>query len=119
MINAGVTAAILAAQQDEESIQAKLRKAKALGASNATHLELNQKQQRFLDQALANGTVVKTVDGRLYLNERAVSERKEGQGYMALLILLVIGSVIASVAVLAARGGGGPMRRAPGGWARA
>ena len=46
------------------------------------------------------------MDGRLYLNERALSERKEGQGYMALLILLVIGSVIASVAVLALRSGG-------------
>ena len=50
--------------------------------------------------------MVKTVDGRLYLNERALSEHKESQGNMALLILLVIASVIASVAVLALCSGG-------------
>ena len=109
MINPAVTAALLAASQDEESeefIQKKLREANAEGSSSAVQLELNEKQEKYLDQALEKGTVVKTVDGRLYLNERALSERKEGQGYMALLILLVIGSVIASVAVLALRNGG-------------
>lgn len=109
MINPAVTAALLAASQDEESeefIQKKLREANAEGSSSAIRLELNEKQAKFLHAALETGTVVKTVDGRLYLNERALSERKEGQGYMALLILLVIGSVIASVAVLALRGGG-------------
>ena len=109
MINPAVTAALLAASQDEESeefIQKKLREANAEGSSSAIRLELNEKQEKYLDQALEKGTVVKTVDGRLYLNERALSERKEGQGYMALLILLVIGSVIASVAILALRNGG-------------
>jgi len=109
MINPAVTAALLAASQDEESeefVQRKLREANADGSSSAIRLELNEKQEKYLDEALEKGTVVKTVDGRFYLNERALSERKEGQGYMALLILLVIGSVIASVAVLALRGGG-------------
>lgn len=109
MINPAVTAALLAASQEEESeefIQKKLGEANAEGSSSAIRLELNKKQAKYLDEALETGTVVKTVDGRLYLNERALSERKEGQGYMALLILLVIGSVIASVAVLALRGGG-------------
>ncbi|HTK57725.1 MAG TPA: hypothetical protein VL336_01955 [Sphingomicrobium sp.] len=109
MINPAVTAALLAASQDEESeefIQKKLREANAEGSSSAIRLELNEKQERFLDKALEQGTVVKTIDGRLYLNERALSERKEGQGYMALLILLVIGSMIASVAILALRSGG-------------
>jgi len=109
MINPAVTAALLAASQDEESeefIQKKLREANAEGSSSAVQLELNEKQEKYLDQALEKGTVVKTVDGRLYLNERALSERKEGQGYMALLILLVTGSVIASVAILALRNGG-------------
>jgi hypothetical protein len=108
MINPAVTAALLAASQDEESeefIQKKLRKANAEGSSSAIRLELNEKQEKYLDAALEKGTVVKTVDGRLYLDERALSERKEGQGYMALLILLVIGSVIASVAILALRNG--------------
>jgi len=109
MINPAVTAALLAASQDEESeefIQKKLREANAEGSSSAIRLELNEKQERFLDKALEQGTVVKTIDGRLYLNERALSERKEGQGYMALLVLLVIGSMIASVAILALRSGG-------------
>jgi len=109
MINAGVTAAILAASQDpdsEEFIQTHLRQAKAQGATAAIPLELSDKQQKLLDKALAGGTVVKTVDGRFYLNERAVSDQREGNGFMALLILLVIGSVIASVAILAERAGG-------------
>ena len=55
-----------------------------------------------LDQALASGTVKRTADGRSYLDEMAVADRKEGQGFMALLIMLVIASVIASAAVLAA-----------------
>jgi len=109
MYNAGVTAAIVAASQDkdsEEFIQTQLRQAKALGANAAIPLELNDKQKKLLDKALAGGTIVKTVDGRFYLNERAVSDRREGNGFMALLILLVIGSVIASAAVLAERVGG-------------
>ena len=109
MINPAVTAALFDASQDEESeefIQKKLREANAEGSSSAIRLELNEKQERFLDKALEQGTVVKTIDGRLYLNERALSERKEGQGYMALLVLLVIGSMIAPVAILALRSGG-------------
>ena len=109
MINPAVTAVLLAASQDEESeefIQKKLREATAEGSLSAIRLELNEKQGKYLDEAIKTGTVVKTVDGRLYLNERALTERKEGQGYMALLILLVIGSVIASVAVLASWSGG-------------
>lgn len=110
MVNPAITAALLAAatkdEDSEEYIPAKLREAKALGASSAIELELSEKQQKLLDQALANGTVVKTVDGRFYLNERAVSDRNEGQGYMVLLILLIAGSIIASGAVLALRAGG-------------
>jgi hypothetical protein len=109
MINPAVTAALLAASRDEQSeefIHKKLHEANAEGSSSAVQLELNDKQEKYLEKALEKGTVVKTVDGRLYLNERALSERKEGQGYMALLILLVIGSVIASVAILTLRSGG-------------
>jgi len=100
---------LLAASHDkdsEEFVQKKLREANALGTSGAVCLDLNDKQLKLLDQALANGTVVKTIDGRLYLNERAVSERKEGQGFMALLIMLVVGSVLASIVVLVSKAGG-------------
>jgi hypothetical protein len=108
-MNPAITAALIAASQDEESeeyIATKLREAKALGSSVAIRLDLNEKQQELLERQLANGTVVRTIDGRLYLSERAVSDRQEGQGYMVLLILLVIGSVVASAAVLAIRTGG-------------
>ena len=80
-----------------------MKAAEALGASSAIPLALDEKQQKLLDQAIGQGTVIRTVDGRFYLNERAVNERKEGQKYMALLILLIAGSVIASVAILASR----------------
>jgi hypothetical protein len=109
MINPAVTTALLAAGQDKHSkefIASKLRKAKALGSTTAIALDLDEKQRKLLDQAMADGTVVKTLDGRFYLNERAVSERNEGQGFMALLIILVIGSVFASVAILVSRAGG-------------
>jgi hypothetical protein len=46
--------------------------------------------------------VVKTVDGRFYLNERAVADRKDSQGYMALLMILIAGSIIASGVALVA-----------------
>ena len=47
-----------------------------------------------------------TLNGRFYLNERAVSERNEGHGFMALLILVVVGSIIASLVVLVSGTGG-------------
>lgn len=108
-MNPAISAALIAASQDEESeefIATKLREAKALGSSGAIQLDLNEKQQKLLEKQLANGTVVRTADGRLYLSERAVSDRQEGQGYLVLLILLVAASVIASGAVLAIRAGG-------------
>ncbi len=46
------------------------------------------------------GTVKTTDDGRYYLNERAIADRKEGQGFMVVLILLVIASIMASGIVL-------------------
>jgi hypothetical protein len=57
------------------------------------------------DQALASGTVKRTDDGRINLKERAIADRTEGQGLMALLILLAVASVVASIAVLAAQAG--------------
>ncbi len=101
--------ALMAALQNKESedfLQKRLKAAEALGASSAIPLALDEKQQKLLDQAIGQGTVIRTVDGRFYLNERAVNERKEGQKYMALLILLIAGSVIASVAILASRANG-------------
>ena len=109
MFNPAINAALLAAahdQESEESIRTKLREAKALNSFSAIPLDLNEKQQELLRQALGAGTIVKIADGRFYLNERKIAERKEGHGFMLVLMILVIGSVIASVAVLATRAGG-------------
>ena len=109
MVNPAITAALIAASHQEEmeqKVEGRLKEARALSPGSAVALELKDKEQALLDQALASGTVKRTADGRLYLNERAIADRTEGQGFMALLILLAVASVIASVAVLAARAGG-------------
>jgi hypothetical protein len=99
MVNPAITAAIIAAshQQDiEAKIESKLRKAKAVSRSSAIALDLDEKQQPLLDQALASGTVQQTGDGKLYLNEQAMADRAEGQGFKAFLIVLIALSIIAS-----------------------
>ncbi|HXG82297.1 MAG TPA: hypothetical protein VNJ05_10915 [Sphingomicrobium sp.] len=108
MVNPAITASLLAAANKEEiqeKIEARLKKANATSRASAIALELKDKERKLLDQALAAGTVQRTDDGRLYLNELAIANRNEGQGFTALLILLIIASVIASVAVLASRAG--------------
>jgi hypothetical protein len=108
MSNPAITAALIAAsrqQEVEEAVEGKLRKANAVGPSSAITLDLDPKHQPLLDQALAAGTVKQVGDGRFYLNEQAIADRKEGQGFMALIILLIIASLIASIAALAGKFG--------------
>ena len=107
MVNPAITAALIAAsrQEDVQKLEGRLKKARALSVASAVALELKDKEQKLLDQALATGSVKRTDDGRLYLNERVIADRKEGQGFLALLITLAVASVIASVAVLAAQAG--------------
>ena len=107
MVNPAITAALIAASQQEEvqKIEGRLKKARAVSESSAVSLDLKDKEQKLLDQALAAGSVKRTDDGRLYLNERVIADRNEGQGFMVLLILLAVASVIASVAVLVAQAG--------------
>ncbi len=108
-MNPAITAALIAAsnqQEVEEKIEGRLKKAGAVSPSSAIALDLRGKEQKLLDQALASGTVKRTSDGRLYLNEQAVADRMEGLGFMALLILVVAASIIASVAVLVGKPGG-------------
>ena len=99
MSNPAITAALIAAsrqQEVEEAIESRLKKAEATTASKAIPLKLVGKEKELLDQALAEGTVKTAGDGRYYLNERAIADRKEGQGFMVLLILLVVASIMAS-----------------------
>ena len=105
MVNPAITAALIAASHQEEmeqKVEGRLKKARALSPGSAIALELRDKEQKLLDQALASGTVRQTADGRLYLNERAIADRTEGQGFMALLIVVAVCSIIASVVALAA-----------------
>ena len=105
-MNPAITAALIAASNQEgveQKIEARLKKAGATSIASAIALDLKDKERDLLDQALAGGTVKQTADGRFYLNEQVIADRKEGQGFMALLILLVLASVIASVAVLAGK----------------
>ena len=104
MVNPAITAALIAASRQEEveqKIEGRLKKARALSVGSAVALDLKDKDQALLDQALAGGSVKRTGDGRLYLNERVIADRKEGQGFMVLLFTLPVASVIASVAALA------------------
>ena len=109
MVNPAINVALLAAAANQEEIREKiegrLKRGGAISAAKAIVLDLKDKEQKLLDQALASGSVKRTDDGRLYLNERVIADRNEGHGFMALLILLAIASVIASVAVLAAQAG--------------
>lgn len=109
MINPSITSALLAVSRQEDvakKIEGKLKKAGANSPASAISLGLKDKDQALLDQALAAGTVKETTDGRHYLDELAIADRNEGKGFMTLLILLVTGSLIASVIVLMERAGG-------------
>ena len=104
-MNPAITAALIAAAQKEETeevIIGKLRRGKAVSPSSAIALDLPDDKRKALDQAVAVGTVVKSTDGRFYLNERAVADRTYSQGFMALLMILIAGSVIASGVALIA-----------------
>ena len=103
MSNPAITAALIAAsrqQEVKEAIEGRLTKEKATGPSSAVRLELDGKEKELLDQAIADGTVKTTGDGRFYLNELAIADRKEGQGFMVVLILLITASILASGIVL-------------------
>ena len=104
MVNPAITVALMAAANQEEiqeKIEGRLKKARAVSEASAVALELKDKERQLLDEALTGGTVKRTSDGRFYLNERVIADRNEGQGFMALLLLLAVASVIASVVVLA------------------
>jgi hypothetical protein len=107
-MNPAIHAAIVAASQQEaieEKVEIRLKAANALGPSTAiAFAPADEQEQKLLEAALATGNVVRTNDGKFYLNERAAADRKEGQGFMALLIGLVVASLIASGAALAIAG---------------
>ena len=96
-MNPAITAALIAAAHEEEiekEVVGKLREARATGPSSA--IPLAGAKREHLDEAMADGSVKETSDGRFYLDERAIADRKEGQGFLALLIIAVIFLIVAS-----------------------
>ena len=100
-MNAAVHVALMAAHQAKKDIATRLTEAKATDASRAImHQPSDEAEQAQLDEALGLGIVVRRADGRIFLNQRAVSECNEGMAYGLLLTLLALGSVAASIAAL-------------------
>ena len=98
-MNPAITAALIAASRQEEvkeKVEARLKKAGANGPTRAISLDLGDKEQALADQAVASGSVKQTSDGRYYLDEVAIANRNESQGYLVLVILFIALSVIAS-----------------------
>ena len=100
-MSAAVHLAIMAAHKAEKDLATRLTEATAINSASASmHSPSNAAEQAQLDEALGLGIVIRRADGRIYLNQRAVSERNEGMAYGLLLTLLALGSVAASIAAL-------------------
>jgi len=99
-MNPAITVALLIAAQEEETgkhIIARLRQGKATGPSTAIALnDLDSDKQDLLREAVVEGSVATTADGRFYLNERMIVDREDGQAFVALVIIIIGLSVIAS-----------------------
>ena len=105
-MNPAIHVAFMAAQQAQDGIVARLATAKAINSASAIeHIAANATEQAQLDEAIGLGLVMRRADGRVFLNERAVSERNQGIGYGVLLGLLALGSAAASIAALVAFAG--------------
>ena len=103
-MNPAIHAAILAtaSAKEEASVEARLRAAGALGPQSAIAFEpANDAEKALLDAGLANRTLARSRDGNLFLDERALAERNSSHGRIALLILFVLSSIIASAVALA------------------
>ena len=102
MSNPAITAALIAAsrqQEVEEAIEGR-QEGQGHRAVERHIAQPRRKAKGTAGSGAAAGTVKTTGDGRHYLNERAIADRKEGQGFMVVLILLVIASILASGLVL-------------------
>ena len=103
MTNPAITAALIAATQQEEiaeKIERRLRKAGAVSRSRAAALDWSDKELELVEKAIARETVQRRPDGRLYLSEQRIGDRSEGQLFLLLLLLLAVASVLATVIVL-------------------
>lgn len=102
-MNPAIHAAIIASQKQQQGVDdvvRKLRKAGALSATSAT--ALTDIDQVKIDEAVGLGLIIRSADGRLYVNEHAVSDRLQSQGWIVIVVLLVTASLIASAVALLA-----------------
>jgi hypothetical protein len=102
-MNPAIHAAIIASQKHQQGVDdvvSKLRKARALSAASA--IALTDVDQTKIDEAVGLGLVIRSADGRLHVNEHAVSDRLQSQGWIVIVILLVAASLIASAVALLA-----------------
>ena len=98
-----------ASMQKQTARQTILKRLREIGATSAQmpgsiDVDSDEAQQALAD-LLAKGEVKEARAGLYYLDESKVKEPKPGNGFVALLIILVIVSVMASVIALTARPG--------------
>lgn len=90
-----------AGQHKDGSIEARLRAGGALSHATAISIELaSSVERRQLDNGIAKGIYGRDSDGRIWLNVRALDERRAMLGWMVLIAALVIGSAFASLLAL-------------------
>lgn len=99
-INVALIAAAAQGQAAQDALLKQLTEAKAFGPSSAIPLTPKDAAQ---DKALTELIGLMTVrpwNGRYYLDRERQKEREQQQGWMALVILAVIASVLASAVAL-------------------
>ena len=99
---------ITAATEKETATQAILKRLREAGATNAVmpaSLEINEQNRAALDDLLAAGTVREVRSGLYYAEEATKKETAAGSGFVALLAILIIISVVASLIALATTAG--------------
>ena len=101
-----IDAASLQKQTARQVILKRLREAGATTAQMPGSVDVDSDEaQNALADLLAKGEVREARTGLYYLDETKVKEPKPGSGFVVLLILLVIASVMASVIALTAHPG--------------
>ena len=101
-----INAAAAHKESAKQAIIKQLREAGATAAQMPGSVEVDSDEaQEALADLLAKGEVREARAGLYYLDETKVKEAKPGSGFLALLIILVLVSVMASVVALAASAG--------------
>src|SRR5437868_9440649 len=98
-----------AAAQKQAARQKIIKQLRDTGATSpqmpgSVEVESDEAQEALAD-LLAKGELREARAGLYYLDETKVKETKPGSGFVALLVILIITSVMASVIALASRSG--------------